>query len=117
MVFSSGASITMVGLDVTLQCVLSDSQVADFRAADKSHAHFLADLIALWAHPVTLHDPLTLLVLFDDCVKFEPKDIEIGLCGNARGLTIMSEGEANCRVAVAVDVERAKSVFMERVLA
>jgi hypothetical protein len=29
----------------------------------------------------------------------------------------MSEGEANCRVAVAVDVERAKSVFMERVLA
>ncbi len=116
-VFSSGASITMVGLDVTLQCVLSDSQVADFRAANKPHAQFLADLIALWAHPITLHDPLTLLVLFDDCVTFEPKHIEVGLCGSARGLTITGEGEANCRVAVAVDAERAKSVFMERVLA
>ncbi|HEX8833537.1 MAG TPA: nucleoside hydrolase, partial [Abditibacteriaceae bacterium] len=64
MVFSSGASITMVGLDVTLQCVLSDSQVADFSTANKPHTLFLADLIALWAHPITLHDPLTLLVLF-----------------------------------------------------
>lgn len=117
MVFSSGASITMVGLDVTLPCVLSDSQVAGFRAANKPHAHFLADLITLWAHPITLHDPLTLLVLFDNCVTFDPKRIEVGLCGDARGLTITGEGEANCRVAVSVDVESAKRVFMERVLA
>ena len=116
-VFSSGANITMVGLDVTLQCVLSDAQVADFSTANKRHTHFLADLIALWAHPITLHDPLTLLVLFDECVRFEPKRIEVGLCGEARGLTITTGGEANCRVAVSVDAERAKSVFMERVLA
>jgi inosine-uridine nucleoside N-ribohydrolase len=113
--FFVGPSITRVGLDVTLQCVMSDSQVADFRAANKPHAHFLADLIALWAHPITLHDPLTLLTSFDDCVTFEPKRIEVGLCADTRGLTITTEGETNCRVAISVDSERAKSVFLKRI--
>jgi hypothetical protein len=65
---------------------------------------------------VTLHDPLTLLALGDECLTFKPKRIKVGLCGETRSLTIYSEGETNCHVAVAVNVERAVTGFMQRVL-
>ena len=116
MVFNSGAEITMVGLDVTLQCVLSDAQVEQFLSAGTPHAKWLYDLIKLWNHRVTLHDPLTILALFSDCVQFEEKRIEVVLCGDERGRTKVVEGTPNCRVAVSVDAERAVNLFMERVL-
>ncbi len=117
MVFRSGADITMVGLDVTLKCVLSDEQVARFREAGTPRATFLADLIALWNHPVTLHDPLTLLTLFDECVRFEEKCIQVMLADETRAHTVAADGPPNARVAVDVDVERAVSLFMQRALA
>jgi purine nucleosidase len=116
MVFRAGADLTMVGLDVTLRCVLSDAQGAQLRGADTPRATFLADLIELWGHKVTLHDPLTILTLLDDCVMFEPQHIEVGLCGEDRALTLESEGEANARIAVDVDAERAVEGFMQRIL-
>lgn len=116
MVFNSGAEITMVGLDVTLQCVLGDAQVEQFLAAGTPPTRLLYDLIKLWKHKVTLHDPLTVLTLFSDCVQFEEKRIEVVLCGDERGRTKVVEGAPNCRVAVSVDAERAVNLFMERVL-
>lgn len=116
MVFRSGAEISMVGLDVTLQCVLSKEQEQMFHDSAHEHAQFLGKLIELWGHPVTLHDPLTILTLFSDLVQFEPKQIEVGLCGQERARTLVQDGEPNCRVATEVDVERAKTLFMERVL-
>ncbi len=117
MVFRAGADINMVGIDVTVQCVLDDAQVQQFRDSSREHARFLGRLIDLWSHPVTLHDPLTVLTIFTDLVKFEPKRIEIGLSGDERARTLVVEGEPNCRVAVEVDAERAKALFLERVLA
>ena len=116
MVFNSGADITMVGLDVTLKCVLSDEQVEQLAAAGTPRAKLLHDLIKLWRHKVTLHDPLTLLTLFDDCVQFEEKRIEVALHGEERAFTKVVDGEPNCRVAASVDAERAVNLFMERVL-
>ena len=116
MVFNSGADITMVGIDVTKQCVLNDAQVEQFQEAGTPHAKFLYDLIKLWKHQVTLHDPLTLLTLFDDCVQFEPRRIKVELCGERRGDTVVIDGPPNCRVATKVDADRAVQLFMERVL-
>ncbi len=116
MVFRAGADLTMVGLDVTNRCVLSDEQVAQFRASNTPRATFLADLIALWDHKVTLHDPLTVLTLCEECVRFETKRIEVGLCRENRGWTQIVEGTVNCRVAVDVDVEKAVASFMARIL-
>jgi inosine-uridine nucleoside N-ribohydrolase len=116
MVFKSGANITMVGIDVTKQCVLSGAQVEQFQEAGTPRAKFLYDLIKLWNHKVTLHDPLTLLTLFDDCVQFELKHIQVELCGDKRGCTVEKEGAPNCSVAVEVDADRAVNLFMERVL-
>jgi inosine-uridine nucleoside N-ribohydrolase len=117
MVFRSGVDLTMVGLDVTLRCVLSAAQVARFRAANTPRATFLADLIDLWGHRVTLHDPLTLLTLFDDCVRFERRRIEVELHGPQRGATVLQHGAANCRIATEVDAERATGLFLSRILA
>lgn len=111
----SGAPIKMVGLDVTLQCVFS-SEEARF-AQSTPRAKFLGELISLWNHPVTLHDPLTLLTPFSPCVEFAPKRIEIALCGAERGHTLVVEGQANAQVAIGADVEAAKALFLERVLA
>ena len=116
MVFRSGADISMVGLDVTLRCILNDEQVASFRSANTPRATFLADLTGLWGHRVILHDPLTVLTLFSDVVKFEPKRIEVGLCGDERAVTKPVEGESNCRVAFEVDAEQAKALFLQRAL-
>ena len=115
-VFNSGADITMVGLDVTRQCVLSDEQVEQFKIAGTPRAGLLYDLIKLWKHQVTLHDPLTLLTLFDDCVQFESKCIQVELYDERRGDTVVIDGPPNCRVATTVDVDRAVNLFMERVL-
>ena len=118
MVFRSGADLTMVGLDVTTQCVLSKEQEQMFHDSPNAHARFLGKLIQLWGHPVMLHDPLTVLTLFTDVVKFAPKQLEIGLHGEKiRARTIEVEGEPNVAAAVEVDVERAKQLFLERVLA
>jgi purine nucleosidase len=116
MVFNSGADITMVGLDVTTKCVLSDEQVEQLGAAGTSRARLLYDLIKLWGHKVTLHDPLTLLTLFDDCVQFADRRIEVVLREDGYGHTRIAEGAPNCRVAVAVDAPRAIDLFMQRVL-
>ena len=117
MVFRSGVDLTMVGLDVTLKCQLNAGHVQQFRDADKPHTTLLANLIELWGHVVTLHDPLTLLTLFDDCVQFEPMRLEVPLCGERRAFTVPTDGEPNCMAAVGVDADRAVRLFMERALA
>jgi len=117
MVFGSGVELTMVGLDVTLRCVLNKEQEAMFHASPHPHARFLGQLIDLWGHPVTLHDPLTVLTLFSDVVRFEPRRLSVGLHGDkVRARTQVLEGEPNVSAAVEVDVERAKSLFLERAL-
>lgn len=66
---------------------------------------------------MTLHDPLTILTLFDDCVQFQNKRMMVELSGEQRSFTREVPGEPNCRVAVTVDTPRAVALFMDRLLA
>ena len=123
MVFESGIETTMVGLDVTKHCVLENKHLQKIaQAANASPAlGVLQELIELWMRgskrPPTLHDPLAILSLFDECVTFEEKKIEVRLCGEARGaLGVLPSGTANARVAVEADAPRAIEIFMERIL-
>lgn len=115
-VFSSRAVLSMVGLDVTNQCVLSKEQEELFHQSEHEHARFLGRLITLWNHRVTLHDPLTILTLFSDVVEFEPKRIKIGLHGDVRAHSEPVEGVPNASVAVKVDVARVTRLFLDRAL-
>ena len=126
-VFKSGAPIDMIGLDVTLRCKLSEDNIGQIESGGTGRGALLAKLIRLWqnnqSHTPTLHDPLAVLTLFSDCVRFEEKRIEVVLCGEERGRTQIIESDApgqrasNTRIAVDVDVERAIALFMQRVLA
>ena len=120
-VFNSGAEISMVGLDVTMRCCLEPAHIETIAQKGGAQSKLLSQLIRLWqgdaGHAPVLHDPLALLTLFDDSVKFEDKRIEVVLCGAERGRTMVVEGEANARVAVDVDAPRAVEAFMSRVLA
>ena len=121
MVFESGIEISMVGLDVTSRCVLEEKHLEQIKTHDSSAKGVLPQLIDLWMRdskrPPTLHDPLAVLSLFDDCVTFEEKKIEVALCGKERGQTRVLPSEVNARVAVDVDEKRAIELFMERILA
>ena len=111
MVFHSGIQIDMVGLDVTLQCKLSSQQIERIAAKQP----LLGRLMQKWTQngaPITLHDPLAILTLLDESVvKWEEKRIAVQLCGDKRAHTVVVEGEANCRVAVSVDAERATNAI------
>jgi inosine-uridine nucleoside N-ribohydrolase len=122
-VFESGIEISMVGLDVTQRCVLEEKHLQKIaqQAQSSPRLGVLQKLIELWMRdskrPPTLHDPLAILSLFDDCVMFEDKKIEVRLCGPARGtLGVLPLRPANARVAVNVDAPRAIELFMERIL-
>lgn len=120
-VFRSGAEIKIIGLDVTLQCVLREEHVQQIANHDSPRSKVLARLIELWMsetnRPPTLHDPLAVLTLFSDCVRFEPMNIGVELCGEERGQMRVLDGAPNAEVAVAVDAARAIDLFMQRVLA
>jgi purine nucleosidase len=116
MVLRSGADLTFVSFDVTEQVVLSDEQNQRFFDSTDPAAHFLGDLIKLWGHAVTLHDPLTVLTLFSGLVSFEPMRLEVLLNGHGRALTRRVEGTPNALVSTAVKVEEAKALFLERTL-
>lgn len=120
-VFASGAPIDMIGLDVTLRCKLSAENVSQIENHGTKRCGLLAKLIRLWQfnaeHAPILHDPLAVLTLLGDCVRFEEKRIEVVLCGDERGRTKAVEGEPNARGAVDVDAARAVELFMQRFLA
>jgi inosine-uridine nucleoside N-ribohydrolase len=119
-VFNSGIEISMVGLDVTRRCELSPSHLQQIGAASTRSTQLLQQLIELWQDgtrrmPV-LNDPLAIMAIFDDCITWEDKCIEVALCGEQRGCTLVSNSELNARVAVDVDATRAIELCLARLL-
>lgn len=119
-VFNSGVEISMIGLDVTRRCALSPTHLQQIAAASTRSARLLQQLIELWQDgtPRTpiLNDPLAVLSLFNDCITWQDKCIEVALCGERRGCTLVSDGEPNARVAVDVDAGRTVELCLARLL-
>ncbi|MCS7223145.1 MAG: nucleoside hydrolase [Armatimonadetes bacterium] len=117
-VFASGKSLTMVGLDVTMQCVLSEEDLKVFASSNDPLIERLMAMTEVWrnAHrrpdgtrplPV-LHDVLAALVIVEpELVTLKPMKIEVDEKGRTRSVG----GTPNARVAIGV---RAKKV-MQRV--
>ncbi|WEV52829.1 nucleoside hydrolase [Bifidobacterium sp. ESL0704] len=129
--FRSGAPVTMIGLDVTLQTLMTykDSQV--WRDIDTPASRFLADMVDFYikAYETTsphlggcgLHDPLAAAVAVDPTlVKTLPINMKVDLEGPTRGRTIgdntrLNDPKKTAQVAVEVDVERFLHEFMTRI--
>jgi inosine-uridine nucleoside N-ribohydrolase len=130
MVFESGIPITMVGLDVTTKCPLSQEDVSSLRKRGLATTDLLADMTSAFmenasarhgrkVYPI-LHDPLAVAVSFKpDLVKTQPMLVKVETRGEfTRGFTVaVSESEKpNAQVCVDVDSKRFIRLFMNRIL-
>jgi inosine-uridine nucleoside N-ribohydrolase len=130
-VFASGAELTMVGLDVTHQALLTDAH-ADLLASTGRAGKLVADLCSFYSRyhrerygwkgsPV--HDACAIAYLID------PTVIETHHCGvridtgsESRGRTNADRWgragwEPNCHVAVEIDSERFLRLLVQRISA
>lgn len=130
LLFRRASDVTMIGLDVTLQTLLTTTETARWRELGTTGGDFLAVATDYYikAYETTaphlggcgLHDPLAVAVAVDPslvtCIDINMKvDTE----GETRGRTIGDETRLNdpvktTRVAVGVDVEHFLAELMER---
>lgn len=131
--FRSGADVTMIGLDVTLQTLLTYEETKQWRELGTEAGTFLADMTDYYirAYDTTaphlggcgLHDPLAVGVAVDpSLVTCLDINMKVDTEGATRGRTIADETKLNdpvktMKVAVGVDVERFLSEFMGRISA
>lgn len=125
-VFSSGLSVTVVGLDVTMQTLLPNVILADWRAKDREESHFFADMTSFYMqayetfHPgiggCALHDPLAVGVVIDPSfVKKEKWNVKVVLEGEETGRTVaLAEGEPKIQVCTQVEADRFLNHFLSR---
>jgi inosine-uridine nucleoside N-ribohydrolase len=123
MVLRSGIEIWAIGYDITTQLRLNADHLAQIAQSENPRTQSVARLISLWQNGTRrlpfLHDPLTVLTLISDCVRFEERHVSVGLCGAQRGLfdyNAPCERSNRVQVAVDVDVPRAIDLFMQRIL-
>jgi purine nucleosidase len=129
-VFRSGAPVTMIGLDVTLQTLLTRDDLARWRNLGTPAGNFLADMTDFYIdayakyHPTLngcgLHDPLAAAVAIDPTfVKTRPMNMKVDVEEPTRGRTIgdndrMNDATKTMEVALEVDVPRFFNEFLDR---
>ena len=129
--FRSGAPATMIGLDVTLQTLLTYKETQQWRDLNTKAGAFLADMTDFYikAYETTsphlggcgLHDPLAVGVAVDPTlVTTLPINMQVDVEGPTRGRTIGDNTRLNdpvktMQAAVGVDVPRFLDEFMTRI--
>eukprot|EP00250_Pteridium_aquilinum_P019008 c24251_g2_i1 orf=1557-2528(-) len=137
-VFTSGADILVVGINITHQVVLTDKDLMRLGQSDSVFAKYvykIAEVYFAYHHEaydiqgVYLHDPTALAAALDPSLfTFAAGVVRVQLDGISKGMTIFnntgkrwSEVTAWCnkpmvKVAVTVDGNRISSMLMERLL-
>ncbi|AZA11628.1 nucleoside hydrolase [Corynebacterium gerontici] len=126
-----GKDVTMIGLDVTLQTLLTYEETKQWRAFDTPAGTALADAtdfyitaydtVAPHLGGCGLHDPLAVAVAVDpSLVDLLPINLKVDTEGPTRGRTIGDETRLNdpqktANVAVGVQVERFLEELMKRI--
>jgi inosine-uridine nucleoside N-ribohydrolase len=125
-VFGSGLPITVVGLDVTMQCQLGAEDMQRIEASELPAVKFLWRLIRIWQegrpeHRPILHDPLAVAVTFrPDLIRTVAGRVEVetrGQPGRTYGMTLLrADPNGPVRVASEVDAPQFVKLFVERLL-
>jgi len=115
LMFGSGKPLKMIGLDVTLRCVMEPGDLEEIAAKGTPLSRAIMTMTRLWqragAEPgqpprmPCVHDPLAALTVAEpDIVEMRPIRIRVDEAGNC----VPSEGEPNAEVAVGVDPARVR---------
>ena len=138
-VFTSGADVLAVGINVTHQVVLSGSDREKLASSKGKFAQYLTSILDVYfsyhsdaynTNGVYLHDPTTLLVAVDpSLVTCIEGVVRVQTTGITRGLTILYNKQKRfaeitewsnmptVKVAVTVDAPRVVKLIMDRLLA
>lgn len=117
-VYSCGAPVYAVGLDVTEQCKMSLGKVDELYSLEDETCRFLSDLMKRWFaffefEQPCLHDPLTVAaVICDRYVSFSKRKVEVQLEGALRGMTKTVEGSGDAGTFIFVAEKVDSSGFM-----
>jgi purine nucleosidase len=128
-VFESGIPIKAVGLDVTVECVLTKEDTDRLMTCPKTSGAYLPELIKRWRkvtdHDPMMHDPLAICAVFDDTLlEFQQDEIFVETQGEfTRGVTynktaLYWRGNADrsvIRAAKKVNSEAFLKLYMDRV--
>lgn len=129
-VFACGAPITMCGLNVTHQFMITEGDIAEIRAIGSAAATFVADMLAFYSDAYAntfsgraegpLHDPCAVLaVTHPELFHFEPRHVTVETRGqytrgmavvDARGVKEMKE--SNASIAYTIERDRALEVLL-----
>ncbi|KAB1218186.1 putative uridine nucleosidase 2 [Morella rubra] len=137
-VFTSGADVLAVGLNVTHQVVLTDADREKLARSDGKFAQYLCKILEVYfsyhrdaylTKGVYLHDPTALLAAVDPSLFTCTEGVvRVQTCGITRGLTILYNkqkrfGEVtewtdkpSIKVAVTVDAPAVVKLVMERLM-
>lgn len=131
-VFQSGIPLTLVGLDVTMQTLLTREHLQQWRARDTKVSHFFADMCEVYMDAYAtvgnvrgcgLHDPLAVGVVIDPTfVRTVPMHVEVDTSGGASDARTIGDRRAypakapNVDVCLEVDHERFVSHFLQYVM-
>lgn len=119
-VLSSGAPVTLVGLDVTERCRLTREEAWALVAGESSKMRCLQGEMTRFFENFsflpTLHDPLTLLCLLEPkWCRYEWKNVSVEMEGENRGALLTQEQASPIRAAVSVREKQAVQRIWQRV--
>lgn len=127
-VFASGLDVTMIGLDVTHQALLTPEAAARL-ASGGPVSRFVADLFGFFSNTETggggrgapIHDAVAVAhLIWPDLVTTEQREVVIDLGEHGRGRTIVdrrprARTDGTVRVATAIDGARFTRLLVERI--
>ena len=122
-VLESQSEKLIVGLDVTLRCVMSDEMLEKLKHGSSQYHRVLTRYLDEWMkatgrRPI-LHDPLAIAASFNpDLLDWEQMNLKVELKGEyTRGYLIRLSGKKpNCKMAVNVREREFLNLFGERVV-
>lgn len=120
LVLRSGPNPLLVGLDVTLKCLMPVSMVERLKSSQRPEHRVVSAMLEAWSRKTgrrqpVMHDPLALATLVDSrIVSVEKARAEVELRGEyTRGFTVLTGGPPNASICVDVDVDRFLQLFEE----
>ncbi|MFH1707671.1 MAG: nucleoside hydrolase [Planctomycetota bacterium] len=121
LVFNSGIPMTVIGLDVTTQCVFNDADLKRLHSSKDTLAKNLSAATTAWnpkGYP-TLHDPPAVETLLDPAiVTLRRGRVRVELSGtDTYGYTLFTpDDKGPHEIGVAVKSRAALDLWLERVL-
>ncbi|CAM0880345.1 unnamed protein product [Alopecurus aequalis] len=137
-VFTCGADILAVGINITHQVVLSDIDRKKLEQSDSKYARYLCKILGLYydyhmdaysTKGVYLHDPTALLAAVDpSLMTYTEGVVRVQTDGITRGLTVFDNtkkrygeitawtGKPTVKVAVTVDAPAVVELMMQRLI-